>query len=324
MSEHSDSYGLPKTNALLAKWLPRILSTREARDGRLAHMMTDGDWIDVSQVWDAKMPTQMCLGHQVPGGVEIRPPFPETVLACEYADRDEVTIFGFEVITREAHFTRTNAVLVESFEKIKAALSGEVDLYSGEPEDRRLHAVGPISNPYPDEAANFLAVDMFELSARGITTFHMEHARILADKDWKLLNAQALGKKTARTLYDLACTLRLLNVRNVRAQPTSRRPISRQAVRALKRMGVREIGPIRHHTLTVTVPPGTRDENGNLMPTGIGLPLHKVRGHFADYTARPLFGRYRGVFWVPAHLRGNPTMGVVTKDYHIEPPERAT
>ncbi|MBZ0291406.1 MAG: hypothetical protein K8L99_02455 [Anaerolineae bacterium] len=46
--------------------------------------------------------------------------------------------------------------------------------------------------------------------------------------------------------------------------------------------------------------------------------LHIVRGHFAHYTDdAPLFGKYTGTFWIPAHVRGDESLGVVVKDYEI-------
>lgn len=54
------------------------------------------------------------------------------------------------------------------------------------------------------------------------------------------------------------------------------------------------------------------------------LSLHIVRGHFARYTPeRPLFGKYTGTFWMPQHVRGSPTAGVVVKDYAVGPPALA-
>jgi hypothetical protein len=44
--------------------------------------------------------------------------------------------------------------------------------------------------------------------------------------------------------------------------------------------------------------------------------LHFCRGHFATYDDdHPLFGRYSGRFWRPAHTRGTVKSGVVVKDY---------
>lgn len=52
---------------------------------------------------------------------------------------------------------------------------------------------------------------------------------------------------------------------------------------------------------------------------------HLVRGHFAVYTAEsPRFGRPGdfGKFWIPQHTRGNPTYGVVVKDYKVRPSDQ--
>lgn len=48
--------------------------------------------------------------------------------------------------------------------------------------------------------------------------------------------------------------------------------------------------------------------------------LHICRGHFAKYTDdKPLFGKYVGQFWRPAHVRGDVTQGAVVKDYAVTP-----
>lgn len=47
--------------------------------------------------------------------------------------------------------------------------------------------------------------------------------------------------------------------------------------------------------------------------------LHICRGHFATYTAeKPLFGKYSGTFWIPAHVRGSAEVGEVRKDYRVK------
>lgn len=47
--------------------------------------------------------------------------------------------------------------------------------------------------------------------------------------------------------------------------------------------------------------------------------FHHVRGHFADYRERGLFGKpeMRGVFWVPGHARGDKSLGTINHEYHI-------
>lgn len=46
--------------------------------------------------------------------------------------------------------------------------------------------------------------------------------------------------------------------------------------------------------------------------------LHICRGHFATYRDdAPLFGKYVGTFWIPAHVRGSSDVGEVKKDYVV-------
>ena len=54
--------------------------------------------------------------------------------------------------------------------------------------------------------------------------------------------------------------------------------------------------------------------------SGVELRSHICRGHFKTYTAEaPLFGKYVGKFWHPCHVRGNPKIGEVEKDYVLVP-----
>ena len=47
--------------------------------------------------------------------------------------------------------------------------------------------------------------------------------------------------------------------------------------------------------------------------------LHICRGHFSTYTEeKPLFGKYSGTFWIPAHVRGSAEVGEVRKDYRVK------
>lgn len=53
---------------------------------------------------------------------------------------------------------------------------------------------------------------------------------------------------------------------------------------------------------------------------GHAKSLHIARGHFAHYSEdKPLFGKYTGTFWRPAHVRGSADVGTVYKDYKVKP-----
>ncbi len=56
--------------------------------------------------------------------------------------------------------------------------------------------------------------------------------------------------------------------------------------------------------------------DGKSDEVGLQRALHICRGHFATYTEEhPLFGKYVGTFFRPAHVRGQSEAGVVVKDY---------
>lgn len=48
------------------------------------------------------------------------------------------------------------------------------------------------------------------------------------------------------------------------------------------------------------------------------MPFHSVRGHWADYREKGLFGKYKGLFWIPAHTRGDLEHGEIKKHYTFE------
>lgn len=47
------------------------------------------------------------------------------------------------------------------------------------------------------------------------------------------------------------------------------------------------------------------------------VPYTIVRGHFADYRKKGLFGKYKGIFWIPQHSRGSYEHGTVKNRYKI-------
>jgi hypothetical protein len=76
---------------------------------------------------------------------------------------------------------------------------------------------------------------------------------------------------------------------------------------------VLEIGPMK----TIL------DRTASERHTGLQRALHICRGHFASYEEKPLFGKYRGRFWIPQHVRGSIEAGAVVKDYDVAaPPEK--
>ncbi len=108
-------------------------------------------------------------------------------------------------------------------------------------------------------------------------------------------------------------TLSLMHCRNVERVPKVSSPRrSRGATRNQSRF--------TYHTLNIAPMRRVLETEGQSQTLGIPRALHICRGHFATYTERPLFGKYRGTFWVPMHVRGAVEAGRTTKDYTVTPP----
>lgn len=89
----------------------------------------------------------------------------------------------------------------------------------------------------------------------------------------------------------------------------------------MKRQGLPEI---RYHTLNITPMKELLRTVGGIEQNTFQKAMHLCRGHWAHYTAdKPLFGKFTGTFWKPAHVRGSVEQGIVDKDYRIKIPEAA-
>ena len=77
--------------------------------------------------------------------------------------------------------------------------------------------------------------------------------------------------------------------------------------------------PLRdYYVLNVNLP-GQRQFAAGTNKSNEHVRFHTVAGHLADYReGAGLFGKYKGVFWIPAHVRGDRDKGNVTKSYALQ------
>lgn len=78
--------------------------------------------------------------------------------------------------------------------------------------------------------------------------------------------------------------------------------------------------PVSYYTLNIEPMKEVLRREGHSETVGIAKALHICRGHFANYDEKPLFGKYTGTFWKPAHVRGSLKHGAVVKDYAVKAP----
>lgn len=126
---------------------------------------------------------------------------------------------------------------------------------------------------------------------------------------------QALRRAYVDDFMVAVCAMSFMNCRNVETRPVDtdihRRSFERGHGRKPVRYHVLDIKPMRAALARKTGNPGM----------SLAKALHLCRGHFKDYTKRPLFGKYSGRFWCPPHARGDIDVGVVDKDYRVKAPE---
>jgi hypothetical protein len=77
---------------------------------------------------------------------------------------------------------------------------------------------------------------------------------------------------------------------------------------------------LHYHVLNIHPMQEVLRREGHSHTTGLKQALHICRGHFKDYRQRGLFGKYQGLFWWDAHIRGRSSEGVVIKDYSVQRP----
>lgn len=74
-----------------------------------------------------------------------------------------------------------------------------------------------------------------------------------------------------------------------------------------------------YHTIEIDPMRETLRTEGSVSTNGLLKALHICRGHFKSFDDKPLFGKHRGMYWWPSHVRGSAKSGVVVKDYTIKP-----
>jgi hypothetical protein len=127
-------------------------------------------------------------------------------------------------------------------------------------------------------------------------------------------------KGMVETIFNVCMfALQFMNCKNV-----SRRDVTDEYGPPAKWIKRQKAPTIRYHVLEID-PQKTKDRKpSNPESEGPKKSLHICRGHFVTYTAdAPLFGKYVGTFWIPAHVRGSKEFGIVEKDYSFKKPKAA-
>ncbi len=129
------------------------------------------------------------------------------------------------------------------------------------------------------------------------------------------LRAQILEAVVA--VHPMAFAISLMHCKNVELRPVE--PIPALSKAQFKRRG-RPL--VRYHELHIEPMKAVLKREGAEGGAGLAKAMHIARGHFKDFrNGKGLFGRYKGTYWWPQHLRGNAEEGEVKKGYRVSPPD---
>lgn len=117
-----------------------------------------------------------------------------------------------------------------------------------------------------------------------------------------------------RLLWPLLFSISLMHCKNVSVQTAGMSP-------ALSKAHQKKSGRPLLRYRTLAIGPMTRVLNlqGSAGTSGLGQALHICHSHFKDCSARGLFGKLRGTYWWPEHVRGSAEIGTVAKTYNVTP-----
>lgn len=77
---------------------------------------------------------------------------------------------------------------------------------------------------------------------------------------------------------------------------------------------------VSYHVLNIMPMREVLRSQGHADKTGLRKALHLCRGHFKNFKDRGLFGKYKGLFWWEAHIRGSKEHGLALKNYKVGGP----
>jgi len=113
-------------------------------------------------------------------------------------------------------------------------------------------------------------------------------------------------------IIPVVLTLNFLHCKNVARQEEF---ISKKLIKARQKRNKPYFE--KYYTLQIEPMRKILDEQGEAKTKGLTHALHICRGHFKNFEGKGLFGKYKGTYWWPAHVRGDEKVGIIKKDYSI-------
>lgn len=168
--------------------------------------------------------------------------------------------------------------------------------------------------------ARYGVVQIGIMSTEAKSSFAFSDIQLQAAQIGQGEQAPYIGEQNMEAFYyPMFFALTLLGCRNIHHREVSAYS-DRFRRHLLRRSSKVSTPPLdKYRVLTIRVP-GLRNErpsNGSPDDSQVIRAAHLHRGHFKQYEAKPLFGRYRGRYWWAPHMRGSRDHGTIIKDYKL-------
>lgn len=130
-----------------------------------------------------------------------------------------------------------------------------------------------------------------------------------------------LKKKGMHLIVSAFCAslvaIQFMHCKNIQAKEHDPNELlTRQVKRNMERKSVEPLK--KYYTLNIEPLKKVFKSDGNIEQNGLKKALHICRGHFKTYEEKGLFGKYKGTFWIPQHIKGNSENGEVIKKYNVK------
>lgn len=257
------------------------------------------------------------------------PPFPVTGLESKSGVERSLVLLQSSAVTEPVniidHFLLDNALARPGYrgDRINQAKFTDSTQVVPLPEAKWMVSVSVLIG-MPD-AGEFIFVDNFgayfcDSHGQLLTSLIANrklNARLTMKPDAE--TTQFLEKAVGAAMARFNLSVRVLNLMACKNVSSEVRLADEKLQHARQRRGKEPLAEYR--ILTVTLPGNAKrgtDAKTITAHAGEPMPLQTIPGQYRDYRENGLFGKYKGIFWVPAFIKGSVEAGEIKKGYTVK------
>lgn len=147
--------------------------------------------------------------------------------------------------------------------------------------------------------------------SKGKYAYEMRQSKEQIEKCKIAIETGSFGTLIHSILFTALLTVQFMHCKNVKLVENTIK------TQQQKPKNKKKIPTIKYYTLNIEPLKEILRNEGNIEHNGFKKALHICRGHFKTYNENGLFGKVKGTFWFPQHIKGSKDEGEVVKDYKV-------